>query len=126
MIEEIRDTFIQETTQNLSLIEEKLQMLRSDRIGQELMECIQRTMHTIKGSGPMFGFNDLPELASPVERVVKQRILSARVLDRNEEVRLQNVIDLMKNKLTRLHSSAEEQEQEKQKALIHFFNGLCQ
>ncbi len=68
MTEEIRNIFITETSGQLATISD---MLDSDEtISNEggIVEKVFLTMHSIKGSSPMFGFQYLPLLALPVEK----------------------------------------------------------
>ncbi|MFT3741016.1 MAG: Hpt domain-containing protein [Breznakibacter sp.] len=68
MIETIRKIFVDETTEQLHSISEVLDNGSRFPLTPEMMEKIFLAMHTIKGSGPMFGFPNLPKVSMPVEK----------------------------------------------------------
>ena len=68
MIERIKNIFITETQKDLTAIQDQIELVTNNIFPKELIEKIFRTMHTIKGSAPMFGFPHLTEIAMPVSR----------------------------------------------------------
>ncbi len=75
MIEQIRKIFLSEASGQLELIETILS--GGDFCGGDnMMVVIQRTMHSMKGSAPMFGFQHVADLALAVEQSYKRFIIS--------------------------------------------------
>jgi two-component system chemotaxis sensor kinase CheA len=64
-----RDAFKEEAYENLSLLEIALLELEEDPDNSELVGAVFRYMHTIKGSGAMFGFDDIASFTHNVESV---------------------------------------------------------
>ncbi len=68
MTEEIRNIFIAEATDQLASIELLIDNQPNDPAQDAFVEKVFFTMHSIKGSSPMFGFNNMPLMALPVEK----------------------------------------------------------
>lgn len=64
-----RDTFREEARELLTVLEQSLLGLEDDPHDQELIDAVFRSLHTIKGSGDMFGFDRLVACAHTVESV---------------------------------------------------------
>ncbi|MBP5364456.1 MAG: chemotaxis protein CheA [Bacteroidales bacterium] len=61
--------FVEEALDNVSSIEEALFELEKDPENKEIIERLFRSMHTIKGGGAMFGFNDLSTFTHNLETI---------------------------------------------------------
>jgi len=61
------DVFIAEANEHLTLLEEVLMEMEEHPTDQELIDQAFRSMHTIKGSGAMFGFDDLSAFTHHLE-----------------------------------------------------------
>ena len=61
------DIFVQEATEVLERIEVDLLELEKDTENKEIIQDIFRVMHTLKGSGGMFGYEYVSELAHKME-----------------------------------------------------------
>lgn len=68
MIEKVRNIFIEETTEQLSTLESLLENHSGEQEHNSIVEKVFLVMHSIKGAGPMVGFNTLPTMAIPVEK----------------------------------------------------------
>ncbi len=64
-----RQAFIEEATDLLTELENALLELEDAPGDQELIDRVFRAMHTIKGSGAMFGFDDISTFTHDVESV---------------------------------------------------------
>jgi len=60
-------TFIQEATEVLESLEGRLLELESDPANSELIDAVFRNLHTLKGSGEMFGFSALARFTHTFE-----------------------------------------------------------
>lgn len=69
MIDKFREKFVEEALDNVHDLEEGLLLLENDRKNKEIIERIFRAMHSLKGGGAMFGFNDLSEFTHHLETV---------------------------------------------------------
>lgn len=122
MIEKIRNIFIEETTQQLELIEELLVVEKGD-YSDSVVDEIFRAMHSIKGAGPMVGFNILPNVTMPVEKTYA-RIRKGELNISDELVQKTNsVVRLIINALesnSDMHLAEKNNEDE----LLIFFNNL--
>lgn len=61
--------FVEEALDNVAIIEEALFNLESEPTNKEIIERLFRAMHTIKGGGAMFGFNDLSAFTHNLETI---------------------------------------------------------
>lgn len=66
------ETFREEARDLLAELETALLELERNADGQELVDRIFRAMHTIKGSGAMFGFTEVSEFTHEVEAVFEK------------------------------------------------------
>ena len=69
MIDKFKDKFVEEALDNVHDLEESLLLLENDRTNKEIIERIFRAMHSLKGGGAMFGFNDLSDFTHHLETV---------------------------------------------------------
>lgn len=69
MIDKFRGKFVEESLDNIRDLEESLFLLEVDTKNREIIERIFRAMHSLKGGGAMFGFNDLSEFTHHLETV---------------------------------------------------------
>ncbi|TRX71617.1 chemotaxis protein CheA [Carboxylicivirga sp. M1479] len=69
MIDRFKAKFVEESNDNVHDLEEALLLLEKDTSNNEIIERIFRAMHTIKGGGAMFGFNQLSEFTHHLETV---------------------------------------------------------
>lgn len=69
MIDKFRAKFVEESLDNVHDLEEALLLLEKDKSDKEIIERIFRAMHSLKGGGAMFGFNDLSEFTHHLETV---------------------------------------------------------
>jgi chemotaxis protein histidine kinase CheA len=68
MISSIRKIFVNETSANLISVSEMLKKTTEIDLTPSVAEHIFLTMHSIKGSAPMFGFHHLPLVSFPIEK----------------------------------------------------------
>lgn len=66
-LEAARDVFLEETAELLEQLEESLLALEEDPDDNELVGSVFRALHTIKGSGAMFGFDRVSTFTHEVE-----------------------------------------------------------
>lgn len=64
-----RETYLEEAREHLIQLEEALLELEKSPEDTELIDRVFRSMHTIKGSGAMFGFDDIAVFTHEVETV---------------------------------------------------------
>jgi len=69
MIDKFKAKFVEESLDNVHDLEEALLLLEKDKSDKEIIERIFRAMHSLKGGGAMFGFNDLSEFTHHLETV---------------------------------------------------------
>ena len=69
MIDKFKEKFVEEALDNVHDLEEALLFLEKDRQNKEIIERIFRAMHSLKGGGAMFGFNDLSNFTHHLETV---------------------------------------------------------
>lgn len=67
MLDRFQQKFVEEAQDNVAAIEEALFELEKNPDDKEIVERLFRSMHTIKGSGAMFGFNDLSHFTHNLE-----------------------------------------------------------
>lgn len=71
-MDKYKEAYREEAYELLSELETSLLELEESPDNQELIGRIFRTLHTIKGSGAMFGFEDIAEFTHEVEAVFEQ------------------------------------------------------
>lgn len=86
MIDKFQETFKEEAYELLGQLEGQLLVLEKDESDKEALSAVFRSMHTIKGSAAMFGFDAISEFTHGVESVlddVRNGLvpLSKRIID---------------------------------------------
>ncbi|EMO91619.1 chemotaxis protein CheA [Leptospira noguchii] len=76
-LSEIRDTFISESEELLSSMESNLLILEKDSNNNEGIHSVFRTIHTIKGTSGMFGYEPIEKFTHDVETLL-DRIRSGK------------------------------------------------
>jgi len=69
MIDKFKVKFVEEAQDNVRDLEESLLLLEEDLGNHEIIERIFRAMHSLKGGGAMFGFNDLSDFTHHLETI---------------------------------------------------------
>jgi len=123
MKDKIRNIFIRETSNDLALIQEEIVNNAKEIIPEGLVEKVFRAMHTIKGSGPMFGFSHLSDVALPVEKVYKELYNGEGQTNKQLVEKTSDVINLLQKALTECDAHVPNSNEER--ALIEFFNNIC-
>ncbi|MGB2131190.1 MAG: chemotaxis protein CheA [Marinobacterium sp.] len=80
-MDDITQTFIQESEELLTQMEDALLALEDEPGDAELINSLFRAMHTIKGAAGIFGFDPVVEFTHPVETVLDQVRSGGRELD---------------------------------------------
>ncbi len=70
MIEKFKEAFREEATELLNNLESTLLELESNPTDFDTISAVFRTMHTIKGSSSMFGFDDISRFTHEVESIM--------------------------------------------------------
>ncbi len=123
MINKIRHIFVEEIFNELQSLKKELAVGSSFQMAKQTVEKVHRTMHTINGSAPMFGYNHLTEIALPVETVYRKlcdgRIeLSNLIIDKTKDV-VSLILEVLSSENDRLQSFDKDEQM-----LIHFFNNI--
>lgn len=84
MIDQFKNKFVEEATDNINDLEDALLLLEKNKTDQELLERIFRAMHTIKGGGDMFGFSALGSFTHHLETTYD--LVRNRKLEINSEL----------------------------------------
>ncbi|MCF8373489.1 MAG: chemotaxis protein CheA [Bacteroidales bacterium] len=71
-MEDYQAAFIEEANDFVQILEESLLQLEGDRQNPEIINEIFRIMHSLKGSGAMFGFDDLSSYTHHLESLYDQ------------------------------------------------------
>lgn len=80
-MDDITQTFIQESEELLTQMEDALLALEDEPGDAEMINSLFRAMHTIKGAAGIFGFDPVVEFTHPVETVLDQVRSGGRELD---------------------------------------------
>ncbi len=80
-MDDMTQTFIQESEELLTQMEDALLALESEPGDSEQINSLFRAMHTIKGAAGIFGFDPVVEFTHPVETVLDQVRSGGRELD---------------------------------------------
>lgn len=118
----VKNIFIKETSDNLAVLESELSKPNCD-LSPEAVEMVIRTMHNIKGTAPMVGFNELPIIATPIEQAYKE-VLNNNVevsssLVKNTQTAVLVIQELLDSDEAHTPKTAEEK-----KLLVEFFNDI--
>ena len=68
-MDNLQKKFIEEASDNINELENALLSLEKSPNNKQLVEQIFRSLHTLKGSGAMFGFNNISELTHDLENI---------------------------------------------------------
>ena len=95
------EAFIQEAAELLETLESSLLELESKMDDEELIQKIFRSLHTIKGSGGMFGYDDVASFVHSIETVFDN--IRNHELNVNDDIidltlKARDIIKLMINK----------------------------
>ncbi len=123
MIESIKHIFIEETSRDLHQLNSELQELSFENISNEVVEKIFRTMHTIKGSAPMFGYNNIAEIAVPVAEAYRDVCRGRMILDNQIIEKTKNIVLLIQDELNNGDGRLPASDEEKQ-MLVDFFANI--
>lgn len=82
MIEKFKEAFREEAAELLNNLEATLLELEADPHNSETVSAVFRTMHTIKGSSAMFGFDEISHFTHEVESIMDLLREGAFVADR--------------------------------------------
>ncbi|WP_430812502.1 MULTISPECIES: Hpt domain-containing protein [unclassified Carboxylicivirga] len=118
---DVKHIFIHETRNNLAVLEQAL--IDGKELSDEVVEQVIRTMHTLRGTAPMVGYDELAQLAAPIECVYKRTpgnkdFLGADVVE--QTLNALKVLLLLLDK----EQSHKPDVREQQKVLIEFFNTI--
>ena len=92
MIDKFKAKFVEEAQDNVRDLEEALLLLEDDLGNSDIIERIFRAMHSLKGGGAMFGFNDLSDFTHHLETIFD--------LIRNDKLQVdQDIISLTFNSI---------------------------
>ena len=70
MIDKFRDTFRDEAYELLNKLEDSLLIVEENPDNREEVLSLFRTMHTIKGSAAMFGFQHISDFTHEIETIL--------------------------------------------------------
>ncbi len=82
MIEKFKEAFREEAAELLNNLESTLLELEGDPRNSETVSAVFRTMHTIKGSSAMFGFDEISRFTHEVESIMDLLREGAFIADR--------------------------------------------
>lgn len=82
MIEKFKEAFREEAVELLNNLEATLLELEADPRNSETVSAVFRTMHTIKGSSAMFGFDAISRFTHEVESIMDLLREGAFIADR--------------------------------------------
>ncbi|MCU4175871.1 Hpt domain-containing protein [Carboxylicivirga sp. N1Y90] len=123
MIERIRHIFINETSNDLCLLKKELYQTNHSELPNDIAEKVFRTMHTIKGSSPMFGFDSLSEVSRSVEQAYRSLDHGKSKINEIIIKKTKDVVALIEEVLNSKEDHLPNSEDERQ-ALIDFFNNI--
>jgi len=117
-MEDFRKLFYEEAQDLLSKLEESLLTLEDDPKNKELINEVFRIMHSLKGSGAMFGFKNLSSFTHELESLYDQ--IRSDNLDLNTDIInfTMNAIDHIKELLEDDDSTESVDKTEDQKTIL--------
>jgi len=99
-MKEFQQKFIEEASELLEKLEHNLLVFEKDSKDKSLLESILRTMHTLKGSGSMFGYNRIVEVTHKTENIYS-KIQNGEIQVSEKVINLSfSVSDLVRKLLT--------------------------
>lgn len=117
----VKNIFIKETSDNLAVLETEL--TNPVDLSKETIEMVIRTMHNIKGTAPMVGFNGLSEIATPVEQAYKEVLNNNLVISGRLVEQTRSAVSVIQKLLVSVESHTPQTEEE-QEILIDYFNTI--
>ncbi len=121
MAEMHSEAFREEAFELLTSLETSLLELEENPDDANLIGCVFRSMHTIKGSGAMFGFTDISELTHEVETVFDQVRNGTAYVSKNLIDKTLKAGDLIRSML----SSEGQVDEEERQNLIAIFRQMA-
>jgi len=118
-MEDFRKLFYEEAIELLGKLEETLMLLEDDLNNKEYVDEIFRIMHSLKGSGAMFGFTNLSSFTHELESLYDQIRSSKLSMSLNIVNFTINAVDHIKELLKDDNSEQILLESEKQKELLN-------
>ncbi|OYT17002.1 MAG: hypothetical protein B7C24_04895 [Bacteroidetes bacterium 4572_77] len=124
-MKELIQGFLEEAEELLRSIEDSMFTLEKDSTNEEAIGSVFRVMHTLKGSGAMFGYNSVTSFTHVLENIYenireKRMLLNKDILDLTFDA-----IDLLKNLLLDPQEPSGTVKQEYDR-LIMAFENTCQ
>ena len=117
----VKNIFIIETSDNLAVLEEELK--NPNTISSKAVEMVIHTMHNIKGTAPMVGYNILPEIAIPLEQAYKEVKNNKLVVSSNMIENTKSAVSIIQRLLATEEAHSPNSDDE-QKILIEYFNTI--
>ena len=84
-IDQLRESFVEETRDLINELEDILLSMESDAVSSEIIDQIFRSIHTIKGSGGMLGFDKVLAVTHDLEDIYDR--VRSRELDFSPELK---------------------------------------
>ncbi|WP_430814268.1 Hpt domain-containing protein [Carboxylicivirga sp. RSCT41] len=117
----VKNIFIKETSDNLSVLEQEL--AQPAQLSHDAVEMVVRTMHNIKGTAPMVGFNELPDIAIPIEQAFKEVLNNKLEINGNMVEKTKSAVSVLQKLLVSEEAHTPQTEEEKN-VLIDYFNTI--
>ncbi len=117
----VKNIFIKETSDNLAVL--KRELTNPVSLSCETIEKVVRTMHNIKGTAPMVGFNELPEIATPIEQAFKEVQIRKLVISSHMVEKTKSAVSVIEQLLTNDERHTPNTEEEQQ-VLINYFKTI--
>lgn len=124
MMESIKKIFVAETTEQLTAISAMLDNAPLMLLTKDVAEKIFLAMHTIKGSGPMFGFHNLPTVSVPIEKTFAKIKTGQMPFSKEIGDKTLDAVNVMLDALNRNSDDHLPSEMEKTD-LLNFFKEIC-
>jgi chemotaxis protein histidine kinase CheA len=84
---------------------------------------VVRTMHNIKGTAPMVGFNALPDIAIPIEQAYKEVLNNNLAINSSMVEKTKSAVYILQQMLIEEETHTVHSEEEKS-VLIDYFNAI--
>lgn len=117
-----RDAFIQEANELLDTLEESLMELENEPENEDTVAKVFRAMHTIKGSGAMFGFDNIAEFVHGIETAYDKVRDHELKVDLNMVSNSLKSCDIIKEMI---HNSNLNIKNAEVKTVANYFSSLC-
>ncbi len=117
----VKNIFIKETSDNLAELEHELAQPR--KLSHDAVEMVVRTMHNIKGTAPMVGFNELPVIAIPVEQAFREVLDNKLDLNGHMVEKTKSAVSVLQQLLVNEEAHTPQTEEETS-VLIDYFNTI--